>query len=83
MLQYTQSLLAARFDHPLLAGLYLTAGLFAVLGFALEQAGSSQVAAAFFAVYAILVAALATFGYLLLFGARFVSQLFDRTAAHT
>lgn len=84
MFGYIRTVIASTFDHPILASLYITAGILAVLGAILEYAiqpilGSpSGVTIAFLAVYAVFIATIATVGYLVIYLVRFLSKTRDR-----
>lgn len=81
-MRYVTSALYSRFDHPLLVGLYLLAGVFALFGVLVQQFTASGVAAGFFAVYAIVTAGLATIGYAMIFVVRRLSEIRDGIAPH-
>lgn len=66
-----------RVDHPILAGLFVLAIIFAVGGVAVEQFVGNGVAAAFLIVYAIFAVVMGSVGYAVLLGRKLVSQ-FER-----
>lgn len=71
MFEHTRQAIAERTDHPLLLSLLIIAALFVAFGFALEAAGEG-VAAAFFAIFALIFAALSVIGYAVTFTVRII-----------
>lgn len=84
MFGYIRAIIASTFDHPLLASLYIVSGVLAVLGALLEFiiqpffGSPGGVPIAFFAVYAIFIATIATVGYAIIYLVRFLSKTRDR-----
>lgn len=84
MFGYIRAVIASTFDHPILASLYITAGILAVLGAVLEFAVQpligepSGVTTAFFAVYAVFIATIATVGYIVIYLVRVLSKTRDK-----
>ena len=83
MLQHTKLWFASTFDRPLLAALYVIAGLLAIAGAVFSQIMQPQfgwptdIFAGFVGVYAVFFAALATLGYAVLFAYKSLSILWD------
>jgi hypothetical protein len=84
MFNYIRSAIASRFDHPVLASMYLIAGFLAVIGAVLQFAiqpllGSpSGVVNGFFLVYAIFVASIGTVGYAIIRVVRIIAEARDQ-----
>lgn len=67
MLRFIVSQISSRASHPVLVGLFLTAGVFFLAGVAVESTTGNGVAAGFLALYALMTTALAVFGYMMVF----------------
>ncbi len=59
-----------RFDHPLLAGIFLIAFLFLAAGFAWELFTEPRIGTGFMMVYAFMFAFMAVVGYAIIFAAK-------------
>lgn len=81
-MKYITSALYSRFEHPLLASLFIASGFFAVLGVITQIVTTSGVAAGFFGVYAIVTALLGLLGYGLIFVVKQISEVRDNIAPH-
>jgi hypothetical protein len=75
MFRYVTGFIASRSSHPILAGLLITAGLFAVAGVVVEQVLRPGVGSGFLIVYGILSASLGGIGYAALLIAGLASRL--------
>lgn len=91
-LQYTRSVFASLFDHPLLALLLVSSGVMAVVAAGLNHLifdmslsyvqGIPGIVPGFLGVYAILTVTLGLFGYAFLYLVKVLSVLRDRAAPH-
>ncbi|MCU4742415.1 hypothetical protein OB955_12370 [Halobacteria archaeon AArc-m2/3/4] len=81
-MKYITSALYSRFEHPLLASLFIAAGVFAGLGVITQIVTTSGVAAGFFGVYAIVTSLLGILGYGLIFAVKQISEVRDNIAPH-
>lgn len=83
MFKHARNAFVNRFAHPILVLMYVIAGVCAVVGVGIqllaEQGiGSWEMGAAFFGVYVVFFASVATVGYLVVYAAKYVSVLRDR-----
>lgn len=79
MFSYLVSAVSSRTDHPILFSTFLLAGVFLVAGFVVDSTTGNGVASGFFAIYAGFAAVLGIAGYAVLFAAKGISIIRERS----
>lgn len=85
MFTYVKNTFAEKFDHPIMAAMYVIAAFLAVLGAVFWYVTrpyfgfpNSDVTIGFFGVYAVFFASIGSIAYGILYLARFISRMRDR-----